>query len=244
MTKYGLVGKSLNHSFSKTFFDDFFLKNSVSASFYNLEIDEISKIKTVFNDNFSGLTVTNPYKESIIPFLDFLSDEAEQIGAVNVIKISENQKYGFNSDAHGFHQSIKPFLTNVHERALILGNGGAAKAVSFVFKKLGIDVIYAVRNPQWSNEFSFESINQHMISACKVIVQCTPVGMFPNIDDFLCIPFDFISSDHLVIDLIYNPSKTVFLRNAEKTGAIILNGESMLKEQAMRAWEIWNNRSL
>ncbi len=240
MNKYGLLGKSLSHSFSKSFFDDFFLKNKIDAEFVTVEIDEIEKVNEVFNQQFSGLTVTIPYKEAIMPYLDELSEEAKLIGAVNVVKFVGSKKVGYNSDVFGFHQSIKPFLTNKHERALILGSGGASKAVSFVLKSLGIDVIYGVRNPQKSDEYSLESINNHMLNACKVVVNCTPVGTFPKVNESIGIPFDFLTDDHLVIDLIYNPPKSLFLNKAEISGATILNGETMLREQALRAWDIWN----
>lgn len=241
MKKFGLVGKSLGHSFSKTFFEEFFRKNSIDAEFVNVEIDSIDKIKAVFEQDFTGLTVTIPYKEAIISFLDELSVEAKEIGAVNVIQFEKGKTIGHNSDAYGFKQSIKPFLTNLHERALILGTGGASKAIAYVFKSIGLDVIYCSRNPLGPMEFSYESINEHMLNACKVVVNCTPVGTFPNVDEVLPFPFDELTPDHLVIDLIYNPKKTKFLYEAEKHGATILNGESMLKEQALKAWEIWNS---
>lgn len=240
MRKFGLVGKSLGHSFSKSFFEEFFRKNSIDAEFVNFEIETIDEIQNVFDQNLSGLTITIPYKESIIPFLDDLSEEARAIGAVNVVQFVNGKAIGHNSDAYGFQQSIKPFLTNLHERALILGTGGASKAVAYVFKSIGLDVIYCSRNPSGPREYSYDSINEHMVNACKVIVNCTPVGTFPNVEEVLPFPFDKLSSDHLVIDLIYNPNKTKFLSEAEKHGATILNGESMLKEQALRAWQIWN----
>jgi len=240
MRKFGLVGKSLGHSFSKSFFEEYFKKNEIDAEFVNFEIETIEEINNVFDQNLSGLTVTIPYKESIIPFLNELSVEAKEIGAVNVVQFVNGKTIGHNSDAYGFQQSIKPFLTNLHERALILGTGGASKAVAYVFKTIGLDVLYCSRNPSGPKEFSYDSINEHMLNACKVVVNCTPVGTFPNIDDALPFPFEKLSSDHLVIDLIYNPKKTKFLAEAEKQGATILNGESMLKEQALKAWQIWN----
>ena len=175
-----------------------------------------------------------------MPFLDELSHEAKEIGAVNVVRFLNGKKIGYNTDAYGFQQSIKPFLTNKHERALILGTGGASKAVAYVFKSIGMDVIYCSREPQSDNEFAYSAINEHMLNACKVIVNCTPLGTFPNTEEMVDFPFEGLTSDHLVVDLIYNPSKTKFLRKAEENGAVILNGESMLKEQALKAWEIWN----
>lgn len=240
MKTYGLLGKSLSHSFSKAFFEDYFLKNQIDAEFNNFEIENIQLIREVFNKNIAGLNVTIPYKESVIPFLDSLSQEAKLIGAVNVIQFLNGKKIGHNTDAFGFHQSIKPFLTNHHERALILGTGGASKAVAHVFKSIGIEVIFASRNPKGPKEFNYSDINSNMIKACKVIVNCTPVGTFPDINAFIELPFQALTEDHLVIDLIYNPNKTALLIKSEAMGTMILNGESMLKEQALKAWEIWN----
>ena len=165
--------------------------------------------------------MTIPYKQSVIPFLDELSADAKAIGAVNVIQFKEGKTIGHNSDAFGFHQSIKPFLTNLHERALIIGTGGASKAVEYVFKSLGIDTVSISRDPQGEKQFSYAEINHHMLSACKVIVHCTPVGTFPNENSVIDFPFEHLTKDHLVVDLIYNPVKTKFLELAQKNGATI-----------------------
>lgn len=237
--KFGLLGKTLAHSFSQKFFTEYFAEHQIDAQFVNLELPEIAAVQDILNQEFHGLTVTIPYKEAIIPYLDRLTPEAQEIGAVNAIQFSNGETIGHNSDAYGFRQSIKPFLTNNHERALILGTGGAAKAVAYVFKTLGIDVIYCSRNPTTENQYTYDEINNHMINACKVIVNCTPVGTFPEINQCLPFPFEHITQQHLIIDLIYNPTKTTFLQQAENHGATILNGESMLKEQALKAWQIW-----
>jgi shikimate dehydrogenase len=239
---YGLIGKNLEHSFSANFFKLFFDKNDISATYSNFDLDSIKDVIQLFErNNFEGLNVTIPYKQEIIPYLDELTDDASKIGAVNVIQFKEGKKIGHNSDSFGFHQSIKPFLTNLHERALIIGTGGSSKAVEFVFKSLGIDVIFISRNPREENHFSYDEINNHMLNACKVIVNCTPVGTFPNNDDLINFPYPYLTSDHLVVDLIYNPSKTKFLEKSQEYGATILNGESMLHQQALKAWEIWNS---
>lgn len=242
MRKFGLLGKNLDYSFSKQFFETFFSKHTIEAQFNNYEIDSIEKVPSVFHENLSGLTVTIPYKEAIIPFLDELSDEVKAIGAVNVIQFKGGKKIGHNSDAFGFHQSIKPFLTFQHERALILGTGGASKAVAHVFNSLGIDVIFCSRNPKGPKEFSYELLNEYMVNACKVIVNCTPLGTFPTSDEYINLPFECLTPEHLVVDLVYNPPKTTFLLKAEENGATVLNGESMLKEQALKAWSIWNEK--
>ena len=239
--RFGLLGRKLGHSFSAKFFTGFFEKNGIDAIYSNYELESIEHIREVFEQEISGLNVTVPYKEAVIPYLDELSPEASAIGAVNVIKFQGGKKTGFNSDAYGFHQSIKPFLLNVHERALILGSGGASKAVKYVFQEIGLEVIQISRTPSAEKEFGYEEINEHMLRACKVVVNCTPIGMYPDVKECLTFPFEFLSKEHLVVDLIYNPEKTVFLEKAEQHGATILNGASMLKEQALRAWEIWNS---
>ena len=241
MKRFGLIGKTLDHSFSKTFFEDYFTKENIQASYENFPLSSIEEIKDIFKQtDVSGLNVTIPYKEAVIPFLDELSDDAKKIGAVNVIAFENNKKIGYNTDAFGFHQSIKPFLTNQHERALILGTGGASKAVAHVFKSLGIDVIFISRTPEGNNQYHYDDLNEHMIRACKVIVNCTPLGTYPNIEEYVPLSFEELTEHHLVIDLIYNPSKTKFLDLAQQNNATILNGYSMLQQQALKAWEIWN----
>lgn len=238
----GLLGKSLSHSFSKPFFEAYFASNQLNATYSNFEIETIEHVSTVFAvEGLTGFNVTIPYKEAILPFLDELSPEAKEIGAVNTVKIVNGKKIGYNTDAFGFQQSIKPFLTNLHEKALVLGTGGASKAVAYVLKNIGIDVLYVTRNPSNSNEFSYEQINEYMLKACKLVVNTTPVGTFPNIEESPAFPFEFLSNEHLVVDLIYNPAETLFLKSAKEAGATILNGESMLKEQALKSWQIWNS---
>lgn len=240
MEIYGLVGASLSHSFSPKFFSRYFIENKINATYELFEISEISNVSKVFAQLPNGLNVTIPYKESIVPFLDLLDNVAEQIGAVNTIVFSENKKIGYNTDVIGFRQSIKPFLTFRHERALIIGTGGAAKAVAWTLRSIGIDVIYISRSPEGrSKTFAFSEINNHMVNACKLIVNCTPVGMFPNASEILDFPYDSLTEDHLVIDLIYNPLETNFLKEAKQRGATTLNGEGMLKQQALASWELW-----
>ena len=240
MRKFGLIGKTLSHSFSKSFFTDKFSKESTDAVYENIELEDISQVKEILaSGEFSGLNVTIPYKQQIIPFLDELSTEASQIGAVNTIVFRDGESIGYNTDAHGFHQSIKPFLTNKHERALILGTGGASLAVAYVLRNIGIDVKFVSRDPK-DGQFSYSEINSHMVNAFKLIVNCTPLGTFPNVEDCVDFPFEYLTEDHLCVDLIYNPSETKFLRLSKENGASILNGESMLKEQALKAWQLWN----
>ncbi|MFM6935081.1 MAG: shikimate dehydrogenase family protein, partial [Flavobacteriales bacterium] len=181
------------------------------------------------------------YKTEIIPFLDELDPLAEEIQAVNVISFENGKIKGHNTDVFGFQQSIKPFLTFHHERALIFGTGGASKAVAYVFQSLGIDVIFvSQKESSLSNHFTYADVNEHMIAACKVIVNCTPLGMYPQLDAYPQMPFDALSEEHLLIDLIYNPSETLFMKQGRAHGATAMNGLSMLQHQALKSWEIWN----
>lgn len=239
MKRFGLIGKTLKHSFSQSFFTDFFRENKVDAVYENFELKDQSEIRRLLQEDLSGVSVTIPYKEEIIELLDELSPEAMAIGAVNCVAFKAGRTIGHNTDAYGFHQSIKPFLTNKHERAMILGTGGASKAIVYVLKQIGIDCIFISRNPEGENQFSYAEINEHMLRACKLIVNCTPVGMYPDNEACIDLPFQFLTPEHLVVDLIYNPAKTQLLRRSEAQGAQILNGETMLKQQALMAWKIW-----
>ncbi len=241
MRKFGLLGKKLDYSFSKSFFTDLFAKNQIDANYENIEVTDLAKwIEDKSYAEFSGFSVTIPYKTEIIPFLDELSDEAKVIGAVNTVKNINGKLIGYNTDAFGFGQSIKPFLNNNHERAMILGTGGASKAIAYVLKNIGLSVIFISRNPKSNSEFGYESINENMVNACKMIVNCTPVGTFPDVNSKPNFPTELVTDKHLVVDLIYNPERSLLLKESEKQGAIVLNGYSMLQEQAKKAWEIWN----
>ena len=241
--RLGLVGKSLAHSFSKSFFTEFFIKEKITGSYENLEFEKIKDLEVFFESgirDYDGLNVTLPYKEKIIPLLDEIDDEAKKIGAVNTIKVDGLKTIGFNTDAYGFHQSIKPFLTNKHERALVLGTGGSSKAVEHTLNKIGLDVLFISREKKNEESvFTYEELNSHMLNACKLIVNCTPIGMAPHFEETIHFPYVHLTKDHLVIDLIYNPSKTKFLEHSERHGAMILNGSSMLREQAIQSWKIW-----
>lgn len=240
MKKYGLIGRSLGHSFSPDFFQKYFEDNHIDARYDLIELEQIEGVREAMAD-YDGCNVTIPYKEAIIPFLDECSPEAQKIGAVNVIKQVEGKFIGYNSDAFGFHQSIKPFLTFQHERAVIIGTGGASRAVAYVLKGLGIDVIFISRNPKGEDQFGYDEINEQMVRSCKLIVNTTPVGMVPNDQELIPIPYTALTADHLLVDLIYNPEKTRFLAEGERNGATILNGLSMLKEQALKSYDIWTN---
>ncbi|VEE10485.1 Shikimate dehydrogenase [Chryseobacterium gleum] len=201
------------------------------------DLNEINEVENLFaSPELLGFNVTIPYKEKIIDFLDELSDEAEKIGAVNCVLIHDGKKTGYNTDAFGFEKTLLLHKKPSQDKALILGNGGAAKAVKYALDKHNIPSITISR----STEINFENLDKETVSEHKIIVQCTPVGTFPNVKDCLNFPFDGLSSDHLVIDLIYNPNYTQFILNASEKGAKTVNGYYMLEQQAEKAWEIWN----
>ncbi|MEN8928409.1 MAG: shikimate dehydrogenase [Flavobacteriales bacterium] len=244
----GLLGKTLSHSFSKTYFEDKFEKENLANHSYDLfELEKIEDFVDLLKQNhdLSGLNVTIPYKESVIQFLDELDETATEIGAVNTIKFvqkgNKNILKGFNTDAVGFGLSIKPFLKNTHERALILGTGGASKAVDYRLRKLGIETLFVSRNPE-ENQISYKDINEYVMKFHKLVINTTPLGMSPNEDTFPDIPYKLLNDSHTLIDLVYNPERTQFLTKGKQEGTEILNGMSMLHNQANESWKIWTGR--
>jgi len=241
MNRYGLIGKSLSHSFSKDYFGKKFSNHQIQATYENFELAEIAEIKNLLSkENLNGLNVTIPYKESVLPFLDEIDPTARKVGSVNTIDFKNGKTIGHNTDVIGFENSLKPLLEHGMERALILGTGGAAKAVAFVLKKIGLDLLFASRNPTGQNEISYEECNANAVKWHRLIVNTTPIGTAPNINEAPTIVYDGISEKHLLYDLIYNPAKTQFLLEGEKRGASIQNGLTMLKIQAEKSWEIWS----
>ncbi|WP_284460757.1 shikimate dehydrogenase [Chryseobacterium sp.] len=236
--KIGLIGRNISYSFSKKFFENKFQKLMLKGFTYDIiDLNEIDEVEHLFSSpELLGFNVTIPYKEKIIDYLDELSDEAEKIGAVNCVLIRDGKKTGYNTDAFGFEKTLFLHKQPTQDKALILGNGGAAKAVKYILDKNNIPSKIISRN----TEINFENLDQETVKEHKIIIQCTPVGTFPNVEDCLSFPFDAISSDHLVIDLIYNPNYTKFIINAAEKGAKTVNGYYMLEQQAEKAWEIWN----
>ncbi len=237
----GLIGKSLKHSFSKKYFAEKFSKLDLHChSYSSFELSTIDEFTGLLQNTprLTGLNVTIPYKTAIIPYLDFLSAEAEKINAVNTIKVIGGKLYGYNTDVYGFTQSIKPLLKPAHRKALILGTGGASKAVAYSLNKLGIDYTKVSRNPN-SEEIGYDeaSIN---LKDYQVVVNTTPLGTYPNLSERPLLSGSLLTENHLIYDLVYNPEKTAFLDEAEKKGATIKNGYEMLVLQAEKAWEIWN----
>ena len=244
--KFALIGKAVSHSFSKTYFQNKFLElNLKEFTYQNFDMLNLNNLKSIVIENrLDGLNITKPFKEAIIPFLNELDETAKIIGAVNCVKIKwvNNTPYliGYNTDYYGFAQSIKPFLEPIHQKALILGTGGASKAIAYALKNIGIDFYFvSTSEKKSSNYFTYKEINNHVLNAFKLIVNCTPVGMYPNSSEIVAIPYEFITKEHLLFDLIYNPEETLFLEKGKMNGATVINGLNMLKLQADKAWEIW-----
>jgi len=244
MNIFGLVGRDINHSFSQKYFSQKFETEKIKDTLYkNFDIPEISYFPEIIkkNKNLKGLNVTIPYKQEIIPYLDKLSLKAEEIGAVNCIKLTKNHKLkGYNTDVYGFKKSLLPLLKPHHRQALILGTGGASKAVAYVLEKLNITCKYVSRNPQREN-LSYNGISKEVIESHTIIINCTPVGMFPHTEYYPLIDYKNLTNRHLAFDLTYNPAQTKFLSLAKQNGATIKNGYEMLVYQAEKSWEIWNS---
>lgn len=243
MVRFGLIGKDISYSFSRGYFSKKFSKLGLNShSYENFDLSKIDQFKDVMthNANIKGFNVTIPYKEQIMSFLSEIDPEAQQIGAVNTIKIENGKTIGYNTDVYGFQKSLEPHLEKHHTKALILGTGGASKAVAFVLKKLGIQYKFVSRNPT-QDQLNYTDLNKEVLSQYTVIINCTPLGTFPNINDKPAIPYNFITPKHLLYDLIYNPEKTAFLLAGEGMGSKISNGSDMLELQAEKSWEIWNS---
>lgn len=243
---YGLIGYPLTHSFSMSYFNNMFESESIDAEYVNFEIPEIGDLMEVIseNPNLSGLNVTIPYKEQVIPYMNEMDSEAAQIGAVNVIKIIRDKNgdvklKGYNSDAMGFQNSIAPLINPKRSKALILGTGGASKAINRALINLGVDPVYVSRTPA-EGQLSYSQLTPEVMESHKIIVNCTPLGMYPNVDRCPDIPYDLLTTDHLCYDLIYNPDMTTFMRKSRANGAEVKNGLEMLLLQAFESWNIWN----
>ena len=245
MAKYqfGLVGKNISYSFSKAHFTKKFEDlNLFDYSYENLDFQDISELPNFLknNPNLKGLNVTIPYKETIIPYLDKLSKKASEIGAVNTIRFTKNGKLkGFNTDYYGFQKALEPLLKQHHKKALLLGTGGASKAVAYALTQMGIANKYVSRTSS-GDTIGYSQINATTFEEYQIIINCTPLGTLPNTNECPKIPYQYFTSDHIAFDLIYNPAETLFLQQAKEQGAIVKNGIEMLVFQAEKAWGIWN----
>jgi shikimate dehydrogenase len=243
MRKFGLIGKNISYSFSRGYFNNKFESESIeNVSYQNFDLDSLKEFRSIFKDHpeISGLNVTIPYKEKIIEYLDSLSKTAKKIGAVNTIKITKKGKLkGYNTDYYGFKRSLEGLIQNQHKKALILGTGGASKAVAFTLEKLNISYNYVSRTKS-SDNLTYNELDDSIIKENLVIINCSPLGTHPNINDCPNIPYDSITKNHILFDLIYNPEETLFLKYGKQKGCIISNGLKMLEFQAEKSWAIWN----
>jgi shikimate dehydrogenase len=262
MKHYGLIGYPLSHSFSKKYFAAKFEKENITDAEYHLfPIEDIAELPALINAHpqLCGLNVTIPHKLSVLKYLDWIEHDAKNAGAVNCIRIYPESPVeaafsgevgikghnfrleGFNTDIYGFQKSLRPLLKDHHDQALVLGDGGAAKAVKCVLENLGINFKVVTRKPVPGN-LLFTDLRPHHIKQHTLIINTTPLGMTPNVDEYPPIPYEAITDNHLLYDLIYNPEKTLFLKKGEEQGAVIKNGYEMLVLQAERSWEIWTHR--
>lgn len=246
MDKYGLIGYPLKHSFSISYFNEKFRAEHINAEYVNFEIPRIEDFMEVVDENpdLCGLNVTIPYKEQVIPYLDELDKDTAKISAVNVIKIirlpkGKNRLVGYNSDVIGFTKSIGPMLQPHHRKALVLGTGGASKAVSYGLETLGVKNIRVSRTKRSDDVLTYQELTPEVMAEHTVIVNCTPVGMYPKVDFCPDIPYGLLTPDHLLYDLLYNPGETLFMKKGREQGATVKNGLEMLLLQAFAAWEIW-----
>lgn len=241
MKTFGLIGKNISYSFSRTYFTEKFKKENIDAKYYNFDLEEINQFRDVIKEmpNLQGLNVTIPYKQEIITFLDDLAPEAKEIGAVNTIKVNGNRLIGYNTDYIGFSESIQPLLKSHHNKALILGTGGASKAIAYALKKLGIEYKFVSRS-SGKGKLGYDDLSEEIIKDHNIIINTTPVGTFPDVEEYPKFPVKYLTKNHLVYDLIYNPEITQLLALAKKQGATIKNGLKMLELQAESAWNIWN----
>lgn len=243
MRQFGLIGYPLSHSFSKKYFTEKFEKEGwTGCSYENFPITSIDALPAMLQGNplLEGINITIPYKEQVIPFLSGATEVVNEIKACNCIQVRDGKLYGHNTDVTGFEVSLKERLEPHHRNALILGTGGAAKAVAFVLKKIGLQYRYVSRKAGNEN-LAYESVTPDTLAAHTLVINTTPLGMYPNIDALPPLPYQALGSRHYLFDLVYNPSKTLFLQKGEARGAVIKNGQDMLVIQAEESWKIWNN---
>ena len=248
MDKYGLIGYPLGHSFSISYFNQKFADEGINAKYENYEIASIDELTEILDSTpeLRGLNVTIPYKEKVIPFLDSISPEARAIGAVNVIRVTHEKNKiilkGFNSDVIGFTQSIEPMIDKKwHKKALILGTGGASKAICYGLKSLGIEPVFVSRYER-PDTIQYEKVTPEVVKEYNVIVNCTPLGMYPNTDVCPKLPYEAMDNHTILYDLIYNPDQTLFMRKGAAYGAEVKNGLEMLLLQAFASWEFWHGK--
>ncbi|MEM7085452.1 MAG: shikimate dehydrogenase [Bacteroidota bacterium] len=243
MAKYGLIGKNIGYSFSMAFFSTKFEQEKRKDTYHNFDIENVNELTRILESQkeIRGLNVTIPYKEDVIPMLDRLDKEAKKIGAVNTIKILKDGRLaGYNTDHYGFAQALSGFLPLTEKTALILGSGGSSKAIRYVLEAMNFEYKIVSRTP-CDNGLTYKDLTQEIIERHCLIVNCTPVGTFPNVQDCPDIPYQYITRKHMLFDLIYNPRETEFLKRGFAKGAKVSNGLKMLEYQAKKAWSIWKS---
>jgi len=244
MNKLGLLGKDISYSFSRTYFKEKFKNENINnTSYENFDIENIDLFPSIIENTkgLKGLNVTIPYKEQVIPFLDKINKKAKAIGAVNTIRVTKKGKLvGYNTDCYGFKKTLKPFIKSYHKKALILGTGGASKAIAYTLNEMGIAYQYVSRKLSDGIGFSYDTLTEDDIIDNQIIINSTPLGTFPNIEDCPNIPYHALHEKHILFDLIYNPEETKFLRLGSKNQATTINGLRMLEFQAEKSWAIWN----
>ena len=247
MNTYGLIGYPLGHSFSRKFFTEKFAKEGIDAQYLNFEIPSIEEFPNIIKNNptLKGLNVTIPYKQQVMQYLDDISEEAKAIGAVNVVKCQlstvncQLHLTGYNSDVIGFVESIKPLLKPHHKKALILGTGGASKAIRYgLEKKLGMKTLFVSRSAR-EGMITYEEVTAEVLKEYEVIVNCSPVGMYPHVDECPALPYEALNENNLLYDLVYNPLETLFMKKGAAQGATVKNGLEMLHLQAIASWDFW-----
>lgn len=243
MRHFGLLGRSLSHSFSANFFNAKFKAEEIDAVYDLIEIENIEGVrKAIIENQLEGFNVTIPYKESIIPYLDELSQEAKEVGAVNCVVIKDGKTIGHNTDIRGIDASLHWLDIKENTKAIVLGTGGASKAVQYVLKQRGIDFVVVSRDAE-RGDITYEALTSEMIASHKLIINTTPVGMFPNVDDAPNIDYSALGEEHRVFDLVYNPATTRFLSQAQAQGAQTMGGMMMLQTQAIASWHLWSMNS-
>jgi len=240
--KYGLIGKHIDYSFSRSYFKTKFEVEKIEASYVNFDLSELSELNGILKQKaLKGMNVTIPYKTAIIPFLDEIEEEAQAIGAVNTIKRQGQKLIGYNTDVYGFIHSVRPLLHKHHKKALVLGSGGASKAICYGLSQLGMDFKIVSRTPEITKQLSYKDINEEVLKDFKIVINCTPVGTYPDIKAMPEIPYKHLNTTHLLYDLVYNPKETAFMKKGKQQGCQATNGYRMLVLQAEKAWEIWNS---
>ena len=243
MRRFGLIGKDISYSFSPGYFDQKFRELGLKDSIYEIfDLPGISKFPGLLEQypDLAGLNVTIPYKEAVIPYLDHLEEQAREIGAVNTLRFAQNRVEGYNTDVIGFRESLRPLLKPSDRAALVLGTGGASKAVAFGLRQLGIPFRFVSRNPA-KGQLSYADVNAGLLKQYQILVNCTPLGTYPQVDRAPALPYAALDTSHLLYDLIYNPRETTFLKEGRQRGARIKNGLEMLRLQAEASWKIWNS---